>query len=311
MLSSRKIRRFWKMDLSEIRFRLSQRVRIARERMALVRGDCFRPGWSTFWNTKRVEDSRLCHALGSHDDRAAAELIGPYLTERLINRFYPLVTARQELVETYRQLFPGRVEQIIEEAERLCKHRMRIFAYAEVDYGVPLPWRQDIIHGIDSELAHWSRIPYLDFSRVGDSKITWEPNRHQHFVTLALAYRLTGNEGYAEECFTQWEDWQCQNPYLCGINWVSSLELAFRAWSWIWMVHMLASSGAMTGQRLAALARELALHADFISENLSTYYSPNTHLLGEGFALFVIGLLFPELRHSEIYRDKGRKILLE
>ncbi len=299
------------MDLSEFRFRLSQRVRIARERMTLARGDSLRPGWSTFWTTTRVEDSKLRHAIESHDNGAAAELLGPYLTERLIGRFCPPITPHQALVATYRELFPGRVEQIIEEADRLRKHRMRIFAYAEVEYGVPLSWRQDVIHGIDSELAHWSRIPYLDFKRVGDSKITWEPNRHQHFVTLALTYRLTGNEQYAEECFAQWEDWQCQNQYLCGINWVSSLELAFRAWSWIWMVHMLAGSRAMTGQRLADLARELTLHADFISANLSTYYSPNTHLLGEGFALFVIGLLFPELRHSEIYRDMGRKILNE
>jgi heparinase II/III-like protein len=311
MLSSRKLQRLRKMDLSEIRFRLSQRVRIARERMALARGDGFRPGWSTFWNTKRVEDSRLRHALESHDDGAAAELFCPYLTERFFDHFYPLIDAPQELFGTYRQLFPGRAEQIIGEAERLRKHRMQIFAYGEVDFGVSLPWRQDVIHGIDSELVHWSRIPYLDFRRVGDSKITWEPNRHQHFVTLALAYRLTGNEGYAEECFTQWEDWQCQNPYLFGINWVSSLELAFRALSWIWMIHLLARSRAMTGQRLAELTRELALHANFISANLSTYYSPNTHLLGEGFALFAIGLLFPELRHSEAHRETGRKILLE
>src|ERR1700747_3704116 len=261
------------MDLSEIRFRLSQKVRIAQERMALAHGHSFRHGWVTYWNPERVEDPGLRHALESQDDRTATKSLCPYLTESLSDRLSPVTAVPQELVAFYRQLFPGRVEQIICEAEQLCKHRMRIFANDEVDFGTSLPWRQDVIHGIDSELVHWSRIPYLDFSRVGDSKITWEPNRHQHFVTLALAYRLTGKEGYAEECFTQWEDWRCQNPHLVGINWVSSLELAFRAWSWIWMIHMLARSDAMTGQRLAALTRELAIHADFISANLSTYYS--------------------------------------
>ena len=311
MLSSRKLRRFLEMDLYELRFRLSQRARIARERMTLARVNGLRPGWSTFWETKRVEDSRLRHALESHDEGAAAGLLRQYLPERLIDRFCPLISDSKELVETYRQLFPGRTEQIIEKAEQLRNHRMRIFAYAEANCGVSIPWRQDVIHGIDSELAHWSRIPFLDFKRVGDSKITWEPNRHQHFVTLALAYRLTGNEAYAEECFTQWEDWQFQNPYLQGINWASSLELAFRTWSWIWMVHLLAGSRAMTGQRLAELIGGLSLHAEFIAANLSTYYSPNTHLLGEGFALFIIGLLFPELRDSETHRETGRTILIE
>jgi hypothetical protein len=276
-----------------------------------MRSDTLRPDWSTPWVTARVEDSRLRQAIESHDEGATAESLGPYFTERLIDRFCPLNTSRQELVETYLRLFPGRVEQIVEEAEQLCKHRIRIFAYREVEFGVPRPWRQDVIHGIDSELTHWSRIPYLDFKRVGDSKITWEPNRHQHFVTLALAYRLTGNEMYAQQCFAHWEDWRSQNPYLCGINWASSLELAFRAWSWIWTIHMLAGSGTMTGRRLADLTRDLALHADFISANLSTYYSPNTHLLGEGFALFAFGLLFPELRRSETHLETGRKILLE
>ena len=41
------------------------------------------------------------------------------------------------------------------------------------------------------------KIKYLDFVEVGDAKITWELNRHQHLVTLAKAYRLTGDERYA------------------------------------------------------------------------------------------------------------------
>ena len=311
MLSSREIRRLLEMDLTEIRFRLSQRVRIARERRTLIAGDGPGPEWSAIWATAQVEDSRLRYALESHDDGAAAELLPPYLAERLSERFYPFMTALQDLVETFHQLFPGRVERITDEAERLRKHRMCIFAYPELEYGMPLPWRTDLIHGIESGLEHWSQIPILDFSKVGDSKIVWEPNRHQHLVTLALAYRLTDDERYAEECFTQWDNWQLENPYLRGVNWGSSLELAFRAWSWIWMICLLAGSRALTGKRLGNLTGALAQHADFIAANLSTYYSPNTHLLGEGFALFVIGLLFPELRHSETHRQTGRKILLE
>src|SRR5713101_2721019 len=164
MLTSKKIRRLWEMDLTEIRFRLSQRVRIARESSPLIGGHSPRPEWSTLWTTALVEDSRLRHALEFHDDGAAAELLPPYLAERLIERFYPFITAPQDLVETFHQLFPGRVEQIIDEADRLRKHRMRIFAYPEMEYGMPPPWRTDLIHGIESGLEHWSQIHILDFS---------------------------------------------------------------------------------------------------------------------------------------------------
>src|ERR1700739_426477 len=100
MRSSRKIRRVWEMDLSEIRFRLSQRVRVARESRALMRGDTLRPDWSTPWVTARVEDSRLRQAIELHDEGATAESLGPYFTERLIDRFCPLNTSRQKLVDT-------------------------------------------------------------------------------------------------------------------------------------------------------------------------------------------------------------------
>ena len=46
---------------------------------------------------------------------------------------------------------------------------------------------------------HGFKIKYLDFSEVGDSKVTWELNRHQHLVTLAKAFRLNGDPKFASE----------------------------------------------------------------------------------------------------------------
>jgi len=252
----------------------------------------------------------LC-SVSTRADAAAESELAEYPLSRKEPAFYFSEDETEGIAREYRQSFPHRIPQIVEEAERLCAHRMTIFGYPEVSCGAVIPWRMDVIHGRESGLEHWSQIPYLEFSRVGDSKVVWEPNRHQHLVTLALAFRLTGDRRYAKECFAQWEHWQRENPHMRGINWASSLELAFRAWSWIWMIRLLTGSRAMTGRRLGELTWALGLHADSIAANLSTYFSPNTHLLGEGFALFAIGLLFPELRHSETHRETGRKILFE
>lgn len=307
-----RVRRLGQMSLAELRFRLAQKLRIGRERMTSTwtrngsHGDHF--SWKHSWNASDTCDPKL-RSLLTREDAAAESELAEYLLGRKQPAFYFSQDEAEEIVRAYHQFFPQRIPQLVEEADRLCAHRMTIFGYPEVSCGAFIPWRTDLIHGAESGLEHWSRIPHLDFSKVGDSKIVWEPNRHQHLVTLALAYRLTGDPRYAEECFAQWDHWQRENPYLRGINWASSLELAFRAWSWIWMIRLLAGSQVMTGKRLGNFTGALAQHADFIAANLSTYYSPNTHLLGEGFALFVIGLLFPELRHSEIYRETGRKIL--
>jgi hypothetical protein len=41
------------------------------------------------------------------------------------------------------------------------------------------------VHGKRAPLNPWFKIPFLDFAVVGDHKVTWELNRHQHLVTLA------------------------------------------------------------------------------------------------------------------------------
>ncbi len=306
------ILRLRKMSLLEVRFRLAEELRVGRERIASARNGPYTKArsWEGFWNASNVADPELRIAL-RRADGTAETMLAKYWVSRKGPSFYFSHDESTRIVRAFRQAFPNRSQLVVAEAQRLRAHCLRLFAYPEVHCGTHIPWLRDSVHGVESGLQHWRRLPFLDFSKVGDSKIVWEPNRHQHLVTLALGYRLTGDETYAEECFSQLDNWQRENPYQHGINWASSLELAFRAWSWIWLIHLLAASPAMSGKRLGQLTGALAQHAESIAANLSTYYSPNTHLLGEGFALFVIGLLFPELRYSEIHRETGRAILLE
>ncbi|MGH9764761.1 MAG: heparinase II/III family protein, partial [Blastocatellia bacterium] len=101
-----------------------------------------------------------------------------------------------------------------------------------MDFGYPINWRLEPTSGKETPLTHWSRIDYLDPSVAGDKKITWELNRHSHFITLGQAYVMTGDEAYAQAFVGQASSWMDQNPPNLGINWSSSLELAFRSISW-------------------------------------------------------------------------------
>ena len=312
MALAEKFRRLSKMDLPEIRFRAAQQFRLTRERWSLrANGHAGSIAWGQKWDPAKVSDHGLAEALaGSSGDEAEA-LLPSYFAGRTAPRFFFTVPERAAIAELYPRLFAVRAGEIRAAADALCAHRLKIFAYPEVDTGPRIPWRRDLVHGIESGNQHGSHIPYLDFASAGDSKIVWEPNRHQHFFTLGQAWILTGDARYAEECFAQIDDWLRANPYPRGINWASSLEAAFRAWSWLWAVNLFSGSPALTGARLGALSASFAQHAEFIAANLSTYFSPNTHLLGEGFSLFAIGLLLPELRGAAAWRDAGRAILLE
>ena len=80
---------------------------------------------------------------------------------------------------------------IIREADEICQHRFRLLGYENLDYGTDIDWHLDAVHKKRAPLDPWFKIPFLDFAKVGDHKITWELNRHQHLVTLAKAWLLT------------------------------------------------------------------------------------------------------------------------
>jgi hypothetical protein len=213
------------------------------------------------------------------------------------------------ILKLLRERLPGRVEQIIDEAEEIRHHRFRLLGFPPIYYGDLVEWHLDAVHRKRAPKKPFCRLRYLDFAECGDAKIIWELNRHQHFVTLAKAYRITGNRRYLDELLRQKRHWHSENPYPIGINWASSLEVAFRTLSWIWVLHLLAGSASVPELR-SEWRPDLALHGKHLERFLSTYFSPNTHLLGEGLALFFLGVLFPELIAAERWKRAGWEILL-
>ena len=225
-------------------------------------------------------------------------------------RFFFTTAEVPEIGELLRRV-PGAVSGILANAERICAHRFDLLGYEGLDYGPEIDWHLDLVHGKRGPRRPWFQIPYLDFEEVGDAKITWELNRHQHLVTLAKAYRLSGEERFASEIVSQWKHWQSQNPYPVGMNWASSLEVAFRSLSWIWTYFLLEDTPAMTPELQREWLRGLGLSGRHIDTYLSIYFSPNTHLLGEAVALFFLGTLFPDLPHAARWKQRGWQVILE
>jgi hypothetical protein len=104
---------------------------------------------------------------------------------------------------------------------------------------------------------------------------------------------------------------------LTGVNWASALELGFRALSWTWALHFLladtdeGAAGPAQTPWLLDLLMALDLQLTVLEQNLSYYFSPNTHLTGEALALYVCGLSLPELAASPRRAALGRRILLD
>ena len=224
--------------------------------------------------------------------------------------------------ELLREYLPNEAADILREADEICEHRFRLLGFQNLRFTLDpvkertrngasqIDWHFDPIHDKRAPLESWFKIPFLDFTVVGDHKVIWELNRHQHLATLAKARLLSGDEKYTRELLAQWRSWSNANPYPLGINWGSTLEVAFRSLSWIWVDQLLAeATGTSEAEFRSKMAPMLAFHGRYIERYLSTHFSPNTHLLGEALALFFLGTLYPQMPRADRWKESGWRIV--
>ncbi len=197
---------------------------------------------------------------------------------------------------------------VLETADQIVSHRFPLLGLT-IDTGAEIEWRKDHIHQLCTGTQYFRRIPYLDGKRAGDHKNIWELNRHQHLVLLAQAYLFSERSVYLDEILAQLDSWWRQNPYQRGINWTSALEVAFRAFSWIWLYHLAGSK--MPEQFRRRFLDSLYQHGRHLENNLSFYFSPNTHLLGEAVVLHALGQLFPSFPRAKKWVEIGGATVLE
>ncbi|MEX2333069.1 MAG: alginate lyase family protein, partial [Pseudohongiella sp.] len=236
------------------------------------------------------------------------------------HRFFTGATAVQapDLLASY---LPRIRSEIVESADAVCAGHFHTLGYGRLSFyhgtnqlsvsNDLINWHLDAVSGTISPLVHWSRINALDFAEVGDSKVVWELNRHQWLIQLGLAWKLTGDNKYTAVFSRRMQAWMRDNPTGYGINWSSSLEVAYRLISWCWALVLFKDSTDVSAQFQASMMSCLRTHAEHVERYLSTYYSPNTHLTGEALALYYAGVLFPEIGGAKRWRTLGRKILLQ
>ncbi len=190
------------------------------------------------------------------------------------------------------QLRPtGFPEELSRWAGQVLDHHFPLLGHI-IDTGQEIHWRRDYLHDRQSAPVYFRRIPYLDAERVGDHKIIWELNRHQHLVLLAQTALFEDKASLLDEIWSELAGWIDDNPFQRGINWASALEVGLRALSWSWVYHL--AGDRMPNSLRTRFFETLYWHGRHLAVNLSFYFSPNTHLLGEAVALHALGRWFPQ-----------------
>lgn len=205
--------------------------------------------------------------------------------------------------------WPKIATSIVTAADRIVDGEFDLLGFRGLRFGQPVDWHLDPISATRAPMVPWYQIRYLDPGVVGDHKIVWELNRHQHFVTLGQAYQLTGDERYVRCYAERVAHWMKTNPPNYGVNWASSLEIGFRAIAWLWAQSLFRGASCLAPSLTWKTAKYLMLHGRHIERHLSTYFSPNTHLTGEALALMYLGAALPELPRAPRWLRLGWDIL--
>ncbi len=217
-------------------------------------------------------------------------------------QFFGLTESPEVLQTAFNNYFSEKTPAIIQQADALLQHRFH-FLGLDVQLPDPIQWNQNPQTGANYPLRHFSQMDTFNTEKYGDVKYVWELNRHQFFIEVAKAYLLTGEEKYAEKIWQWLESWFNQVPHKIGINHTSVLEHSVRIFSWIWAYYFTKDSPVWNSDRRAELAKQLLLQGEIIEENLSYFYSPYNHLIGELAALAFLGTVYSHSPKMHRWRD--------
>lgn len=257
------------------------------------------------------ELSRILPRLKPNAASAGVEALLDSVLFRVRPPFFGVFGAPEDTRHLLRTRWPQHVQSVVESADRVMQGEFRLLGYPPVRFEGPVDWHRDPAANVRAPLLHWSRLAFLDPTVAGDHKLVWELNRHQFAVTLGQAYFLTGRESYAERASDLFDSWMDANPPKQGVNWASSLEVAYRSIAWLWALRFLRLAVGLRRSTVARMLAHLEVNGRHLERYLSTYFSPNTHLTGEALGLLYLGTQLPEFRGAAQWRDTGWRILHE
>ncbi len=181
-------------------------------------------------------------------------------------------------------------------------HSWSLQGFDEQSFGREIQWRRDPLSNYVWPLDYHRDIKLMR-TDGSDIRVLWELNRLGHFLPLACAYASTHDERYSAEFITQLKSWNEQNPYGRGPNWTCAMEVALRAMNLLAAFEVFRQSPQVP---VDFFLRLLQQHGNYIRRNLEfSYLATSNHYLSDVVGLLWLGLLLPELRDANSWRDFG------
>ena len=176
----------------------------------------------------------------------------------------------------------------------------------------PADWHRDIFSGKSFPMSFSKKISIrkdVDLS----AKVVWEINRLQFLIQIAIKYQQTNDAVELNRFVEIIKSWKQSNPYLCGVNWYSNIEVNLRLINWFLCWEVINADELVTKNddfKSFVTNDWLPLihqHCAYSYKNPSKFSSANNHLISEYAGLFIASVKW-QFKESEkwiSYSQKG------
>lgn len=258
------------------------------------------------------DDERLFGLLTPEARRRYGSIanILPAWESRLRDALFPGIGA-PGFRELFEERFPEERRRIVDAASGIRRNKLTLFRSFEADLGGEIDWHAAIAREGRWPAKYFREIEIRDSHATGDLRTTWELNRHYHWLTLAKAWFLTGDESYYDAFQGQFDGWTRSNPFLVGVNWLSAMEVAVRLNHWLSAHILFCGCRKYDGKARSKFFGWVYLHIHYLMHHLTSEDRGfrNNHLVVEAASLYLATLVFPELAVSSSQNRKCRNIL--
>lgn len=220
-------------------------------------------------------------------------------------------------VDAYMASNPARIAKVKRDAETILGHQFDLLGsgpyHPRCPYRVtesggyqPINWAYDPVR----KLSFPEGFPYKEWDLFrdrpenADVKFPWELARCQHFLTLAQAWRVTGEARFVQEILDEIRDFHEKNPPGIGVNWTCTMDVGIRAANWAIALDLVNNCEDVPEEQFFDAYACLFDHGIFIRANLeNTYETTSNHYLSNVVGLHFIGAFFQDLPTGKEWID--------
>ena len=155
---------------------------------------------------------------------------------------------------------------------------------------------------------------------VKDIKVPWELSRCAHFFVLGAAYKNSKEPVYSRAFQDYVQDWLDENPFLLGPNWVCPMDVAIRAFNWVWAFHFFKDAQELDSIFWERFTCSLYDHLIYLENNWEVYEKTSNHYLSNLIGYYALTWFFGDLQgmakkaswcHKELLREFEKQVFDE